>query len=127
MGYTYTSEALWQNALPKDKQIQVIAALAEGSSIRAIERMTGVHRDTIIHRPRPLKPLYELPSCRNEEMPKRPKKAGRPKLPKGSAKAGFLRVRVTGDELKAIEARAKANRQTISEFVRGKLLATQEA
>ncbi|HTB97136.1 MAG TPA: hypothetical protein VK716_09030 [Terracidiphilus sp.] len=36
------------NVLPKDKQIQVIAALAEGSSIRAIERMTGIHRDTIM-------------------------------------------------------------------------------
>ena len=36
------------NVLPKDAQIQVIAALAEGSSIRAIERMTGIHRDTIM-------------------------------------------------------------------------------
>jgi transposase len=36
------------NVLNTDKQIQVIAALAEGSSIRAIERMTGVHRDTIM-------------------------------------------------------------------------------
>jgi IS1 family transposase len=35
------------NVLPKDDQIALIAALAEGSSIRAIERMTGVHRDTI--------------------------------------------------------------------------------
>jgi hypothetical protein len=57
----------------------------------------------------------------------KPKKAGRPKLPKGSAKAGFLRVRMTADELKAVESGAKANQQTISEFVRGKLLATQEA
>jgi IS1 family transposase len=32
----------------RDKQITIIAALAEGSSIRAIERMTGVHRDTIM-------------------------------------------------------------------------------
>ena len=31
-----------------DKQIAVIAALAEGSSIRAIERMPGIHRDTIM-------------------------------------------------------------------------------
>jgi IS1 family transposase len=29
-------------------KITVIAALAEGSSIRAIERMTGIHRDTIM-------------------------------------------------------------------------------
>ncbi|HWB32792.1 MAG TPA: hypothetical protein VG714_06440 [Acidobacteriaceae bacterium] len=36
------------NVLNTDKQIAVIAALAEGSSIRAIERMTGLHRDTIM-------------------------------------------------------------------------------
>jgi len=36
------------NVLNTDKQITVIAALAEGSSIRSIERMTGVHRDTIM-------------------------------------------------------------------------------
>jgi IS1 family transposase len=36
------------NILPKDKQIAVIGALAEGSSIRSIERMTGIHRDTIM-------------------------------------------------------------------------------
>ena len=36
------------NVLNTDKQIAVIAALSEGSSIRAIERMTGVHRDTIM-------------------------------------------------------------------------------
>lgn len=36
------------NVLPMDKQISVVAALAEGSSIRSIERMTGIHRDTIM-------------------------------------------------------------------------------
>jgi IS1 family transposase len=36
------------NVLPTDKKIQVIAALAEGSCIRSIERMTGIHRDTIM-------------------------------------------------------------------------------
>ena len=36
------------NVLNTDKQIAIIAALAEGSSIRDIERMTGVHRDTIM-------------------------------------------------------------------------------
>jgi hypothetical protein len=33
------------NILPTDKKIAVIGALAEGSSIRSIERITGVHRD----------------------------------------------------------------------------------
>ncbi|MGO9316221.1 MAG: hypothetical protein ACLPXT_15870 [Terracidiphilus sp.] len=36
------------NALKTDKQIAIIGALAEGSSIRSIERITGVHRDTIM-------------------------------------------------------------------------------
>jgi IS1 family transposase len=36
------------NVLKKDKQIAVIAALAEGSSIRSIERMTGINRNTIM-------------------------------------------------------------------------------
>ncbi len=36
------------NVLPTDKKIAIIGALTEGSSIRSIERMTGVHRDTIM-------------------------------------------------------------------------------
>lgn len=36
------------NVLPIDKQIAVISSLCEGSSIRSIERITGVHRDTIM-------------------------------------------------------------------------------
>lgn len=35
------------NILSKDKQIQVIAALAEGCSMRALTRMTGIHRSAI--------------------------------------------------------------------------------
>jgi IS1 family transposase len=36
------------NVLGKNKQATIIGALAEGSGIRQIERMTGVHRDTIM-------------------------------------------------------------------------------
>jgi IS1 family transposase len=36
------------NVLSTDKQAGIIGALCEGSSIRSIERMTGVHRDTIM-------------------------------------------------------------------------------
>ena len=35
------------NILSKEKQVAVIGALAEGQSIRAIERLTGIHQDTI--------------------------------------------------------------------------------
>lgn len=35
------------NILPRDKQITIIGALAEGSSMCAVSRMTGVHGDTI--------------------------------------------------------------------------------
>lgn len=36
------------NILPREKQVAVISALAEGSSIRSIERMTGINRNTIM-------------------------------------------------------------------------------
>lgn len=36
------------NILKTEKQAMVIGGLVEGSSIRSIERMTGVHRDTIM-------------------------------------------------------------------------------
>jgi hypothetical protein len=39
---------LMANVLGAEKQTAIIAALAEGSSIRSIERITGVHRDKII-------------------------------------------------------------------------------
>ncbi len=36
------------NILPREKQIEVVAALTEGVSIRATERLTGVNRGTIM-------------------------------------------------------------------------------
>ena len=36
------------NILPLDKQVSAISALTEGVSIRATERLTGIHRDTIM-------------------------------------------------------------------------------
>lgn len=36
------------NVLSKEKQIGIIGGLAEGASIRSLERITGVHRDTIM-------------------------------------------------------------------------------
>jgi IS1 family transposase len=49
LGYSIGSEGInMANNLNIDKQIAIIAALSEGSSIRSIERMTRVHRDTIM-------------------------------------------------------------------------------
>lgn len=36
------------NVLSADKKVMAVSMLCEGSSIRAIERVTGVHRDTIM-------------------------------------------------------------------------------
>jgi IS1 family transposase len=36
------------NILSEEKQALALSALVEGSSIRSVERMTGIHRDTII-------------------------------------------------------------------------------
>lgn len=52
---------------------------------------------------------------------KKPRKAGRPPLPKGHAKAGTLRVRVTESELDTIQTQAKRAKQSISEWIRSTL------
>jgi hypothetical protein len=53
----------------------------------------------------------------------KPKKPGRPKLPKGSAKIGTLRIRVTPDELRSFEGAAKVKGQTVSQWIRSTLSA----
>jgi hypothetical protein len=55
---------------------------------------------------------------------KKPKKVGRPKLPTGTAKGRIVPVRFTGDDLKAMEAAAKASNQNVSEWIRGTIHAT---
>ena len=55
-------------------------------------------------------------------MPK-PKKVGRPTLPKGNAKDVMLRVRVTADDLRAMKMKAKVTGQSVSEWTRGTLRA----
>jgi hypothetical protein len=50
-------------------------------------------------------------------MPKR-KKVGRPKMPKGEAKGRIVPVRFTAEDLKVMEAQAKASNQTVSEWIR---------
>ena len=47
----------------------------------------------------------------------KPKKVGRPTLPKGNAKDVMLRVRVTGDDLKAMKANVAANVSKLREHL----------
>jgi hypothetical protein len=58
-------------------------------------------------------------------MPK-PKKVGRPTLPKGNAKAATIRVRATPNEMKGYASSAKAKKQTLSEWIRSTLNAAVE-
>jgi hypothetical protein len=51
-------------------------------------------------------------------------KMGRPKLPKGEHKGRIVPVRFRAEDLKAMEAAAKAKNQTISEWVRSTIHAT---
>jgi hypothetical protein len=45
-------------------------------------------------------------------------KIGRPKLPKGEAKGRIVPVRFSPEAIKAVEAAAKASKQTTSEWIR---------
>lgn len=60
-------------------------------------------------------------------MQKKPRKVGRPKLPKGEAKGRIVPVRFTVDDLKAMEVRAKASKQNVSEWIRSTIHASLEA
>jgi hypothetical protein len=59
-------------------------------------------------------------------MPAPKKKAGRPRLPKGHAKAQIVPVRFSSEFLKQVTAAAKVRGQTVSEFIRGTLSAAME-
>jgi predicted HicB family RNase H-like nuclease len=54
-------------------------------------------------------------------------KVGRPKLPKGEAKGRIVPVRFTGDDLKAMEQAAKAQKVSLSEWIRSTIHANLEA
>ena len=53
--------------------------------------------------------------------PTKPKKIGRPKLPKGEAKGKIVPIRFAPGDLKAVTAAAKASKQTVSEWIRSTL------
>lgn len=53
--------------------------------------------------------------------PTKPKKVGRPKLPKGEAKGKIVPIRFAPEDLRAITAAAKANDQSISQWIRSTL------
>jgi hypothetical protein len=52
-------------------------------------------------------------------IPQKPKKMGRPKLPKGEAKGRVVPIRFNSADLKRIESAAKASQKTVSEWIRG--------
>lgn len=51
-------------------------------------------------------------------MAQRARKVGRPKLPKGEAMGKIVPVRFAADDLRAMEAKAKAAKQRLSEWIR---------
>ena len=52
---------------------------------------------------------------------KKPRKVGRPRLPKGEAKGRIVPVRFAGDDLRRIARAARASKQTVSEWIRSTL------
>jgi uncharacterized protein (DUF1778 family) len=57
----------------------------------------------------------------------KPKKVGRPKLPKGEARGKIVAMRFDAEELKRLDAAAKAGKQTRSDWMRSTLFAAMQA
>lgn len=53
----------------------------------------------------------------------KPRRPGRPKLPKGDAKSSIVPVRLNTEDRKRVEAAARASNVTVSEWIRGTLAA----
>jgi hypothetical protein len=51
----------------------------------------------------------------------KPKKMGRPKLPKGEAKGRIVPVRFSAEEVRRITVKATASNQKVSEWIRSTL------
>lgn len=58
------------------------------------------------------------------QQQKKARKVGRPKLPKGEAMGKIVPVRFAADDIKAMETKAKASKQTLSEWIRSTIQAT---
>jgi predicted HicB family RNase H-like nuclease len=54
----------------------------------------------------------------------KPKKVGRPKLPKGEAKGKLVALRLSAEDVKRIGVAAKASKQNISAWIRSTLEAS---
>jgi hypothetical protein len=57
----------------------------------------------------------------------KPRKVGRPKLPKGDAKGRIVPIRFNATDLKRIESAAKASEKTVSEWIRRVVASAMEA
>ncbi len=57
----------------------------------------------------------------------KPKKMGRPVLPKGEAKGRIVPIRFNAADIKRIETSAKASKKTVSEWVRSAITSVMEA
>jgi hypothetical protein len=57
----------------------------------------------------------------------KPKKVGRPKLPKGAAKGKAVQVRFTVEDFKKVSSAARVSKQTVSEWIRSTLEANLNA
>ena len=69
------------NILPRENQIETIAALTEGVSVRAAERLTGVNRGTAFIKGRPLADRVKeatQPQPTKQQPPFQKKRAKRP-------------------------------------------------
>ena len=53
----------------------------------------------------------------------KPKRPGRPKLPRGDAKSSIVPIRLNAEDRKRVEAAARASNQSVSEWIRGALSA----
>jgi hypothetical protein len=95
-----------------------------------IERIVDEHMPHTKSQLRRASPVAEVPQLfrgsRAASQRKKPKKVGRPKLPKGEAKGKIVPIRFAKAEFERLSRKAEGSGKSISEWIRSTLLSDLE-
>ena len=100
------------------------------TKLSRIERVVDEHIPHTKSQLRRESPVAEVPQLfrgsRVANQQKKPKKVGRPKLPKGEVKGKMVAIRFAKAEFERLSRKAESNGKSISEWIRSTLLSDLE-
>ena len=111
-------------------QAMFTAQTERRTALSRIERVVDKHMPHTKSQLRRESPVAEVPqlfrSSRAASQQKKPKKVGKPKLPKGEAEGKIVTIRFAKAEFERLSRKAEGSGKSISEWIRSTLLSDLE-